>query len=205
MKKLAILSVFILSGCFHQDFKTYERYLDSKRLPPVTVAEFPHCQGYGCPRHTIVSLNAKSWNQLGKIFAPPSKSAKQERERIAKAIGLFERKVGPLTHTDVDVGGTFGQTGEGQLDCVDESTNATVYLSLMQKKGWLKFHTIDQPQVRTPFTTGKWPHQTAAITEIKTGARYAVDSWFGDNGKPAHVVPLGDWVMGWKPEGWSEG
>ncbi len=201
MKRLALLSVFILGGCVSQDFKTYERYLASKRIPPATLEQFPHCYGYGCPSHFLVQLSEKDYKRIDKIFKPPSKNAEQERARIEKAIGEFEKIVGALTGTDRDVGDTFKKTGDGQLDCVDESTNTTIYLDLMRQRGLLKFHSIEQPQIRLPFTGGGyWIHQTAVIRENKTGDAYAVDSWFDDNGYPAYVVPFDAWKNGWKPE-----
>ena len=38
------------------------------------------------------------------------------------------------------------------------------------------------------------------MEEIETGQKYAVDSWFEDNGHPAHIVPLIEWKKGWKPQ-----
>lgn len=202
MKRLALLvSLLSLSGCVSQDFKTYERYLQSKRLPAPTVEQFPHCYGYGCPSHALVELNSNNWKEIDAVFKPPIKNAEQERKRIEIAIGKFESIVGPLTGTDKDVGDTFKKMGEGQLDCVDESTNSTIYLDLLKQRGLLKFHHIEQPQIRLPIVGGGfWVHQTAVITDDETGEEYAVDSWFDDNGKPAYVVPLDDWTHGWKPE-----
>lgn len=206
MKRFFLFLVpLCLSACVSQDFKTYDRYLASKHLPPVTVEEFPHCQNYGCPIYKLVSLNPKSWEEIGKIFTPASQSAEEERSRLGQAVGLFERKVGPLTGTDVDVGDTFKKTGDGQLDCVDESTNTTIYLDLLRQKGWLKFHAIEQPHIRLPITGGGyWIHQTAVIRDLRTNELYAVDSWFDDNGSPAYVVPFESWRTGWKPESWKK-
>ena len=38
------------------------------------------------------------------------------------------------------------------------------------------------------------------VTDTKTKERYAVDSWFEDNGAPAHIVPLETWRNGWHPD-----
>ncbi len=35
--------------------------------------------------------------------------------------------------------------------------------------------------------------------EVGSGQSYAVDSWFHDNGVPAEIVPLPDWLSGWMP------
>lgn len=201
MKRVLLLSAIILGGCVSQDFKTYDRYLASKRIPPATLDEFPHCYGYGCPSHFLVQLSKKDYARIEKIFKPKTKNAAQERARIEKAIGEFETIVGALTGTDRDVGDTFKKTGDGQLDCVDESTNTTIYLDLMRQMGLLKFHAIEQPQIRLPISGGGWwVHQTAVIRDTDTNILYAVDSWFDDNGYPAYVVPFDAWKTGWKPE-----
>jgi hypothetical protein len=201
MKRIALLSVLILGGCMSQDYKSYENYIHYKRLPAPTVQQFPHCYGYGCPSHYLVELNDRNWKDIEKIFKPRPKTAEQERRRIEIAIGRFETIVGKLTGTDKDVGDTFKQTGDGQLDCVDESTNTSIYLDLLRQKGLLRFHAIEQPQIRLPFSGGGyWIHQTAVIRDLKTGQQYAVDSWFDDNGHPAYVVPFNEWKYGWKPE-----
>ena len=70
----------------------------------------------------------------------------------------------------------------------------------MQQKGLLKFHTVQSPTVRLPIIhAGRWPHQTAVISQNKNGQFYAVDSWFQDNGSPAEIVRLETWKDGWKP------
>lgn len=204
MRYLYILPLLALTACVSQDFKTYERYLQSKKLPAPQLETFPHCYGYGCPSHFLVELNDADWKRIGKIFKSKSRDAAQERARLEKAVGEFERIVGPLTGTDRDVGDTFKKTGEGQLDCVDESTNTTIYLDLLRQKGWLVFHELEQPQIRLPIVGGGfWVHQTAVIRDTETGERFAVDSWFDDNGEPAYVVPLDAWKHGWKPESWK--
>lgn len=135
----------------------------------------------------------------------PLQSPEAERERIKTAIGLFEQKVGAKTGTSVDIHGTFFKTGKYQLDCVDESTNTTVYLSLLQQKGLIRFHRVEGPSVRLPLIhAGRWPHQTAVITELNTSEFFAVDSWFHDNGAPAEIISLKEWKEGWKPNADSD-
>lgn len=199
MKYVFVFTLFFLSACA-QDFKTYQRYLASKDLPAPTLEQFPHCHSYGCPKHDLIELNKQQWKKIDKIFPTPSRTPQQERSRVEKAIGVFETIVGAMAGTDKDIHGTFIKMGKGQLDCVDESTNTTIYLDLLRQRGHLTFHEIEQPQIRLPFIGGgRWTHQTATIRDLKTGERYAVDSWFEDNGYPAHVVPLDEWTHGWRP------
>lgn len=203
MKKFSalIIACALLSGCANELYSSLDLYMKEKRLPAPSLENFPHCEGYGCPTYKNVKLSQRDWNIILKAYGGKAKNAAQERGRVAQTIGAFERVVGPLTKTDKDRAGTFLETGKGQLDCVDESTNTTIYMMLLKEKGLLRFHEIDQPQVRWPIVSGRgWMHQTAVITEKETGKQYAIDSWFEDNGAPAWVVPLETWRNGWHPD-----
>lgn len=199
-RTLLLLAPLLLAACADNLYPSLDAYMESKRLPDVSMKSFPHCQNYGCAKVMKVELNQNDWNAIEKSFGKKAKSAQQEREKIAKTIGVFEQVVGPLTGTENDREGTFIQTGNGQLDCVDESTNTTVYMMLLKEAGLIHFHEIEQPQVRWPLVSGRgWMHQTAVVTEKETGAQYGIDSWFEDNGAPAYVVPMEEWRNGWHP------
>jgi hypothetical protein len=43
-------------------------------------------------------------------------------------------------------------------------------------------------------------HWAARMRERETREVYAVDSWFFDNGRPAAVLPLDDWLAGKTPD-----
>lgn len=201
MKKFLALVLMSLSltACSSQpvDYKTY---LETRNVGLSADGNIRHCHGYGCKFVTNVPLDKKDWKIISAAFRPRAKAAEQERKQIAKAIGLFEKQVGPKDGTVEDIRGTFRKTGDKQLDCVDESTNTTSYLSVLQDVGLLKFHTVMGPTMRFPIIhAGNWPHQTALIRDNKTGTVYAVDSWFRDNGAPADIIELKEWKRGWKP------
>ncbi|MBI2233552.1 MAG: hypothetical protein HYU57_00805 [Micavibrio aeruginosavorus] len=181
----------------------YQKYLESKDLRMPAAESFDHCRGYGCAYRDNVALSDTEWGKIAHPFRKAT-TAEAEREAISQAIAELEQIVGEKTGTSGDIAGTFGKVGTHQLDCVDESTNTTIYLAVMDKKGLIKHHSISGPTTRTPFTgmaQGRfWPHQTAVIFDNKTNAAYAVDSWFRDNGAPADVVPLHDWLYGWGPQ-----
>jgi len=73
-------------------------------------------------------------------------------------------------------------------------------LLILHKQGLLKWH---QPldHVNRGFFIFGWPHSSAAMKEKNTleGTEFAVDSWFEDNGKRPHIIPLSLWRSGWKP------
>ena len=162
---------------------------------------FDICMGGGCAEIKHVSLNYEEWQKIAVIFssAGTSPDAKQERKLIADAIGALEKIVGAKTGATTDRAGTFGNSSyPGQLDCNDEAINSTTYMRLMRQNGLIRLHEVEDMRTRNFFFFG-WPHSTAVIHEITTGDRYAVDSWFYDNGFPATIVPFALWKSGYIP------
>ena len=85
-----------------------------------------------------------------------------------------------------------------EMDCIDESTNTTIYLTLFKRQGLLHHHEIMDRSTRGWFLFGM-PHTTAVVNERANDSLWAVDSWFLDNGEPPFIVPLRTWRRGWKP------
>lgn len=166
-----------------------------------TPGHFEFCHGGGCAGIQQVGLSDGEWGQVSALFVPAPKNAMQERARIARAVALLEQLVGKKTGTSNDLGGTFEGFGlQGQLDCIDESTNTTTYLRMLHKKGVLHFHDITDTHTRGYFLHG-WPHTAAGIRENGAqGAVYVVDSWFYANGSPPVIMPLPTWQEGWTPK-----
>ncbi len=161
-------------------------------------ARFTVCYDGGCASLAQLKLSEKQWQRIRALFAPPAANAAEEREQIRTAIALFETIVGSMTGTSGDKGGTFSGLGEtGQMDCIDESTNTTIYLLMLQKFGLLRWHNVADRATR--WSLFSWPHTTAVIEERASGQAWAVDSWFLDNGQPPFVLPLETWRSGWKP------
>lgn len=163
---------------------------------------FDVCIGGGCAEVINVSMTDEEWQTVVSVFvnAGVIADAEQERSLIAAAIGVLESIVGAKTSTTTDRAGTFGNSDyPGQLDCNDEAINTTTYLRLMRQKGLIKLHEVEDTRTRNFFFNG-WPHSTAVIHEIASGQRFAVDSWFYDNGFPATIVPFKVWKSGFTPE-----
>jgi hypothetical protein len=163
-----------------------------------TPHQLPVCHGYGCKLRTVVALSEPEWSRVASLFSPPAATAAAERHQIALAVGRIERLVGPKAGTSRDSAENDLTASGGELDCIDEAANSTTYLRLMAQAGLLRWHVVASPAGRGRFFDG-WPHNTAVVAERKSGARYAIDSWFFDNGRPAAVVPLPEWLAGWHP------
>ncbi|MCL5800957.1 MAG: hypothetical protein M1283_00190 [Gammaproteobacteria bacterium] len=164
-----------------------------------TPARFSVCSEHTCQHVTVVGLQPEQWQRERRLFLPPPLDAVQERERIPQAIALMEVMVGPLTGTEHDKGRNFQGVGvAGQMDCIDESTNTTTYLTMLLKDGLLKWHSVEDRATRGFFIFG-WPHTTAVIREAGSDALFAAESWFLDNGAEPFIVPLAMWAQGWEP------
>ena len=161
--------------------------------------QFEVCQGGGCAQFNQVSINAAEWENVAQLFTIMATNSADERLQISQAIGLLEQIVGSRNGTLGDRAGTFDNSHyQGQLDCNDEAINTTTYMRLLKQNGLMQLHEIEDIRTRNFFFTG-WPHSTAVIHDIKTGERFAVDSWFYDNGHAATVVPFKIWKASYMP------
>jgi len=161
-------------------------------------AQFNICYGHGCTSLAWVKLGNEQWQRVRGVFAASADTPEGEREQIRTAIALMETMVGAMTGTAGDRGGNLAGFGSpGQMDCIDESTNTTIYLRMLQKYGLLRWHRVADRATRWSLFT--WPHTTAVIEERANLEQWAVDSWFLDNGEPPFVLPLQAWRNGWRP------
>lgn len=143
-----------------------------------------------------MSLTAGQWQSIRNLFTVHISPA-NERENIRQAIALLENMVGAITGTWRDLAGNAAGAGQpGQLDCISESKNTSTYLKLLFNDGLLKWHKVEKRQVRHPLIFNT--HWTAVIADRSSGERFAVDSWFRDNGEPPDLQPLSDWLKGRK-------
>lgn len=161
-------------------------------------SHFNICHGGTCSNIAYASLNEHQWEKIQTILLS-AKNAREERDSIRAAIALLEKLIGQLTNTHNDKAENLPDKDNNHyMDCIDESTNTSLYLTMMNNAGLLRWHSIEDRQTRGHFITG-WPHTTAVIRETRSGDRYAVDSWFLDNGKPPFIIPLKKWHKGWRP------
>lgn len=190
-----VLAMLTASPRLHADVFTNDDVVTDP-----TPNHFSVCHGHGCATVKTVGMNPTQWQILKTVFKYLPRTPALERERIRKAIAILESYTGVLAGTSQDKGGDIVGLGlPGQMDCIDEATNTSLYLTLLKNSGLIKFHEVEDRATRG-FLINGWPHNTAVIIDTVSGERYAVDSWFLDNGEMPFIVPLGAWRSGWKPE-----
>jgi hypothetical protein len=156
------------------------------------------CFGYGCASEEAAVFSEKQLTWSSDVLAL-AYTAEAERELLSLVVGRFYAWAGEQTPIHADRGGNFSDEGvPGSMDCIDHATTTTRFLLLMEKRGAMRFH-----RVLTPVRRG-WifQHISAQIEEIgpemmnaetEHVRRFAVDSWYVDNGLPAPIMPLELW------------
>lgn len=188
---IIVFSSLGLSACGHVSGLNLGRYPDPKATP----YNFIFCHGYNCSSQTQTGLNKKEWNKIKWIFRYKSKSAKIERQKIAKAIALIEKYIGQVTGTENDLPkAPIKRVSNFELDCIDETVNTTKYLNFLQSEKLLKFHTVDCPVYKGMLFNGVYPHNSASVQEIETGQVYVIDSYIFKNGVQPDIRPLESWL-----------
>jgi len=198
---IGLLLGVLLAGC------TYERegpvglhYAEFKSQAPD--GNTVHvCHAYGCKMQTRFRFTDKDIASLRDVMkkARNSDDAKGERRAVAYAIGWIETRVGKEIGTDKDRPGMdFSASGDPtQQDCVDEATNTTSYLKVLDYNGLLKHHSVARPFSKENLLRGVagWTHWTAVLVEKGNGQRWAVDSWIYANGENPAIVEAEKWYI----------
>ena len=78
--------------------------------------------------------------------------------RVAPAIGTASDR------TSIDLRGSGDPS---QPDCVDEATNTTSYLLVLDRHGLIKHHAVDRQLAKDSLT--RWTHWAAVITARSLG------------------------------------
>lgn len=198
-----INSLVLALACSGSVWWSGPAYADTFNRPDIITGPAPErfsvCSGHTCSKVAQVALAPAQWQQVRDKFLSPSETAADERKNIARVIAFMETLIGPLTGTSNDRGRNFQGVGtDGQMDCIDESTNTTSYLTMLVQDGLVTRHSVQDRVTRGFFIFG-WPHTTAVIRDNESGERFAVDSWFLDNGEPPFILPLQVWRDGWEP------
>lgn len=180
---LIAVSIIFLTGVYGSttEDRIYYYYLDTANAPmPSKYNRIYICHGHGCNAIDKFTFNRNDLKHL-KSLMTKSDSAVQERKNLSKAVAWFENRVCSTSKTCTDhAGGTYMSSGDPtQLDCVDEATNTTSLMLVMQKYKMFKFHKVVEPSVKMSIQ----PHWFSSIEELSTKQVWGVDSFFSENGQ----------------------
>jgi len=160
------------------------------------------CYNYGClVRAEVVFSELRLVEIAGRLRL--ADSAVAERAILAGVVGQLYRWAGEQSPIGADRPGNYLDFGEnGMMDCVDHSESTTQLLRMLEARGLLRFHAVEPVSRRVRWVFAQ--HFSALIRERSEaspadGARFVVDSWFGEHGDPAVVLPLEDWLDGEGP------
>jgi hypothetical protein len=152
------------------------------------------CHNYTCRSVTPVTLSDADIAEIAGDLQAGAVDAAAERDAISRSVQTFERIVGERIGTSGDLPGMqFGQGNPGQMDCMDEATNTTSLLVVLQAHGYLHHHRVAEPASRGFFLDGRYPHATAVLRETASGAKWAIDSWPRANAEPPVIQSLPEW------------
>jgi hypothetical protein len=202
----ASVAVSGLAGCTHDRYGDPRKHYAQFEVAPPDGDEVEVCHAYTCRMKTTFYFHQKDIQAIAELMRKTKRADTpfEERRAVAYAIGYIERIVGERLGIKDRAGMDFLGSGDPtQEDCVDEATNTTSFMLVLQSHGLLKYHTV-----QIPFSKGDllratlqgdpvkyWPHWTAVLEETKTGQRYAVDSWIYANGENPAVVKVEDWYI----------
>jgi hypothetical protein len=191
----------LISGCTHERFgPVSQHYVDFHTEAPRNNTVYL-CRAYGCRIQTPFRFTDADVAQLKGLMTKTRKADTpfEERRAVAYAIGWMETRTGDVIGTRADRPGMdFAASGDPtQQDCVDEATNTTSYLLILERNGLLKHHTVGTPFSKENLLRGVagWPHWTAVLKENSNGQRWAVDSWIYANGENPAVVEAEKWYI----------
>lgn len=160
------------------------------------------CFNYGCLAQASVTYSDA---QLGIVAERLrlAENADEERLLLALVMGKLYGWAGAQTPIHNDRGGNAADEGRrGSMDCIDHSTTSVRLLEMLERRGLLRFHRVIGRVKRVRFLVAEhWGAEIAQKTENgEPEHHFVVDSWFVDNGKPAVVLPLSDWMSGEGPD-----
>ncbi len=192
--------------------------------PASAQVSLPVCFNYGCARQVTISVSEERLREIHDVFDDVLTAA-DEREAVSGAVAALYRIAATQTPIGADRAGNLrDEEANGRMDCIDHSTTTTAMLKMMEKRGWLRFHRVLPPVrrnrlifqhfsaalemiegeiillVRPDCEHARRYCKVLTLDILETGSggerRFAVDTWYVEQGEPALVLPLNEWLSG---------
>ncbi|MGH1485351.1 MAG: hypothetical protein ACRBCI_03970 [Cellvibrionaceae bacterium] len=183
------LSFLCLSACSSMDTSKHEIPLVKQ---DITINALPICYDHGCAVISHIQLSQNTWNNIQSLFSV-KQLAFEERLAVRQAISLLEKEASLHTPVGIDLPKNTNDIETGRQDCLDESTNTTHFLTLLENNNLLQWHTVGSRVYRAHFLIDQ--HYAAQIIHKHTEQRYVVDSWYLANGELPYIQPYEQWAL----------
>lgn len=197
------LALASLGGCTYEQEGPPEAHFEKFDAKPPRLDTVFVCHAYGCKEQTPFTFSPADIAELSALMArvPRDDSPAEERRAIAYAIAWMERRVAPTVGTATDRPSMdFAGSGDPtQQDCVDEATNTTSYLLVLERHGLIRHHRVERPFAKDSLV--HWTHWAALIQEKGSGARFAIDSSASANGENPTVQAAASFYV---PDSWAD-
>ncbi len=162
------------------------------------------CFNWSCARRQIITFTPNDMALLKRHLAFCLGTSLHDRLQHVR-IGIWQMELlaqqyQPLLANDLAIN-DFEADVEGRMDCVDNASNTTTYLHILQDIRELAGWTVSSPKVRSLFDITA-VHWTAVIIDTESGRPWSVDSWYRPNGHLPMVMPLSSWSdkkKAWEP------
>lgn len=128
------------------------------------------CFNYGCSGGARVTFSDAHLVEVRALLADAADAA-AERDAVAAAVGRMYRIAGGQSPIRGDRAGNFLDGGaDGRMDCIDHSTTTWRFLSMLESRGWLRFHHVAAPARRARII---FQHFSAVLEETRPAATVA--------------------------------
>ncbi|HXV83272.1 MAG TPA: hypothetical protein VEG60_25710 [Candidatus Binatia bacterium] len=179
-----ILPISLFGCVYYQEGPPEAHFKEFETKPPV-LNTVTVCHAYGCKMQTPFSFSGRDIAEIALLMDQVKRNdtPSEERRALAYAVAWMERRVGPVVGTERDRPNmSFSGSGDPtQQDCVDEATNTTSYLLVLERNGLIRHHSVGRPFAKD--SINRWTHWAALIKDRVSGEPYAVDSSGVPNGE----------------------
>lgn len=142
-----------LSGCVYEQEGPPEAHFQRFDTQAPKGDKVTVCHAYGCKKQTPFTFSESDIAEIGGLMARIRRddTPAEERRAISYAIAWMERRVAPAVGTASDRPSMdfLGSGDSTQQDCVDEATNTTSYLLVLDRHGLIRRTSWKAPSPRT--------------------------------------------------------
>jgi hypothetical protein len=164
-----------------------------------TPSNFFTCYAWECKSIARVSLSPEEWKLARAPLEEAAPDARTERRQIARGVVIMEGLTGlRMAATEEQRSEFFGGDSD-KLDCIDDSLNTWVYLTLLDSDGLLVHHAVGGIAHGGTVLT-RDVRNSASLVVKATGEQFAIDPTQAKDGGPPPTFPLALWEGDWPPD-----